>query len=121
MALSTGTETSQVAFIRLPSGQGPQLVARVAIGGPINDSRLVGDMLYVVARSGSLFQSIDVSDPSSRRLVDILALPESAYGYHVHATDKIFFVANTPHQTLGECGAAQRHDIEGCTATTAID
>jgi hypothetical protein len=97
--------------------------AQVNVAGEIGDSRLVGDVLYVVADNGGTVQSIDLADPAFPRSVDVVAFPASATGNHVHMTDQTFYIAALTNETKGECrqGETPSYYYQPCTRITALD
>jgi hypothetical protein len=118
------TGNSAVLVVDVADRRAPRLVAKVGVDGEVDDTRFVGDVLYVAARgsSGLSVQSIDLREPQRPRAVQRLDLPAGRYS-HVHVTDSTFYVATVqlPYDTrvVGECSGASHH--AGCTVLTAID
>jgi uncharacterized secreted protein with C-terminal beta-propeller domain len=97
------------------------LRAQVQITGAIGDSRLVGEVLYVVSDRGSTVQSIDLHDPAHPRAVDVVTFPGNA-GNSVHMTDTTLFVASLTSESKGECRQEGSYHYRGpCTRITALD
>lgn len=120
IVLTADDAESEVVFIDVRDPAQPKLGMRLPITRQIGDSRMVGDVLYVVSERGVVVQSIDVKDPAAPRLGERVRFPASAHGNHVLTTDRIFYIASTPERPLGECDPT-RYRGEGCTLITAVD
>jgi uncharacterized secreted protein with C-terminal beta-propeller domain len=98
------------------------LRAQVNVAGQLGDSRVVGDVLYLVADNGATVQSVDVRDPAHPRSIDVVTFPASAQGNHVHMTDTIFYIAAVTNETKGECRQSEsNYSFQPCTRITALD
>ena len=114
------------SFVRIYDVRDPAQVvlrAHVSVANELADSRLVGDVLYVVANHGATVQSIDLRDPAHPRSVDVITFPASAQGSHVHMTDQTFYIAAQTNENQGECrqGENVRYYYLPCTRITALD
>jgi hypothetical protein len=99
-----GSEGSQVIVVNVTNQQ-PTVVARLHLGGWVQESRLVGSALYVASQtyrplastsntvweSGTLVSSFDLANPDSPETRDTLWF--TGYGSVVTATDRLLFVA----------------------------
>jgi hypothetical protein len=119
LALVSDRLFSAVVLVDVRDPAAPRPAVRFDIRGPLDDSRLVGDVLYVVSGGGRVIQSIDVSDPAEPRAVDLLTFPAGGSDNHVHTTDRIFYITSNPGQPLGECST--QYQWNGCTLVSAID
>ncbi len=97
-------DTSRVLIVD-PASAEPAIVAELPVKGTIQESRMVGDALYVVSQTyrpiagsrdgqwewGSLVSSFDLLKPASPVAKDTLWY--SGYGNVINATDRFLFVA----------------------------
>jgi hypothetical protein len=95
---------SQVVVVDLSAGSRPQVVDTIDLAGFYSDSRLVGNILYLVssvyywhygagARNSTEIVSLDLSDPQGVRLVERLSFPRDGWDHHIHATPDAIYLA----------------------------
>lgn len=89
---------SRLFAVETADPRAPRILAELPIEGRLEQTRLVGDVLYSVSRmygwydwfapsSDSVFvASFDVADPSHPRPVDRLELPAAGWDTHAHVT-----------------------------------
>ena len=108
-----GAQKNELLLVQVTNGT-PQLANRIPVIGQIRESRLVGNVLYLVSsawitnsslfpdqvaeRWGTVIQSVDLSDPSHPVLSVQLTIPLSADA--ILATDEFLLVATTGKESL---------------------
>ena len=131
---------SKVHVVDLTNARAPMLAGSIDVEGEITDSRLVGDILYVVSNEHSGYSaprgtsavqdqtfvaSIDVSDPRSVRQVARENFPRNGWENHINATSSAIFVASSAYgywDGQGECPAQNPSwGSNPCTQLTHID
>lgn len=114
-------QTSQVLVLDSSNPASVRKLAEFQVPGEISDSRIVGNILYVVSyQNGSCYScaaaprttvtSLDVSNPSSVRKVDELAFDEvrDQWGWgrrSITVTTSRLYVAGRQYSTTGELGS----------------
>ncbi|MBI4576818.1 MAG: beta-propeller domain-containing protein [Planctomycetes bacterium] len=96
---------SQAVVADVTSPASPRVTARIDLEGEVADSRIVGDVLYVVGRrtrdhlyyskatdEASYVSSLDVSSPSAARTVDHAEFPGTSQ--EIHVDDEVLVVAS---------------------------
>ncbi len=101
---------STVAAIDVSNPAAATVRTTMNVEGVITDSRVVGDVLYVVSnryaswyadgktddtRDVTFVQSIDIANPEKPRLVDRVDFPRDGWQNQIHATDKLLFVGSS--------------------------
>lgn len=107
---------SQLRIVDLSDPANPTVQSSINIDGDVTDSRIVGDVMYLVSRrfawywhydtndteSRTTILSVDVSDPASTKVVDGQSYPmgNSGWEQHIAVSQRAVYVA-TPewHQT----------------------
>lgn len=87
---------SQVLVVDVARPSAPAVVGQFAVAGNIEDSRLVGDVLYVVSttwadQGETHLLSIDVSDPE--RITEVDRESFAGTGHVIHVTEEYVFAA----------------------------
>ncbi|RME06861.1 MAG: hypothetical protein D6812_01000, partial [Deltaproteobacteria bacterium] len=111
---------SEVVIVDLTDRRNPGIVGRIAVEGYISDSRIVGDILYLVTNTwqcpsctdipGEISDngpytavlSYEITGEGTLRAVDALEFPGNAF--QIHVTTEAIFVAATDWQGEEETG-----------------
>jgi hypothetical protein len=125
---------SQLWAVDVSRPSAPEVLARLDLEGSVTDTRLVGDVLYVVSRrwawqdamplagaapagpgspSGDLayVASFDVSDPRAPRAVARVDFPAAGWESHAHVTGRRITLAQSGWGTSGEVTRLTAVDI----------
>jgi hypothetical protein len=121
-AATSGGVGSRLGVVDVRSPEAPTRIQELSFPGKVTNSRLVGDVLYVVSDTGQTVYSVDLAMPSAARVVDQIALASPYCGGQVLATEQVIYVAAESWGSGmgGECGSAYTTN-DGCTTITAID
>jgi uncharacterized secreted protein with C-terminal beta-propeller domain len=107
---------SYVGIVDVKDKKAPKVLGGIRIEGEITDTRMVGDILYVVSNrnlyspAGSLslttLYSISVSDPSDVKVVDELSFEGKSISYqnNVHVTPSMAFLSRAGWGYYNESG-----------------
>jgi len=116
---------SQIWAVDVSRPAEPVVLARLDVEGSVTDTRLVGDVLYVVSRRASwqdllplpggtvasspgtvgdlaFVASFNLSDPRAPRAVARVEFPASGWDSHAHVTDSRITLAQSGWSTTGE-------------------
>lgn len=91
---------AEVVLVDTRSKASPMVTARYCLPGSLVDSRVVGDMLYLVTTKpscGSRIMSLDISTPSRARVVDQMDFPHASE--EILVTSEAIFVAGLEQGT----------------------
>ena len=107
---------SAAAFIDVSNPRAATLRARIEIRGTVTDSRIVGNVLYVVSQQYTLGQSsilddgknattvqaFDITDPAKPAATASVEIPRGGWQNHVHFTDKLLYLASSGYGSWAE-------------------
>lgn len=128
---------SRLAVIDVSNPAAATLRKDIQVEGIVTDSRIVGDVLYVVSNryawwywSGTddtkdltFVQSINIANPAAVAAVDRVDFPRDGWDNHVHVTDKLLYISASAYGRWGgqgECVDATRGGTS-CSQVTAVD
>jgi hypothetical protein len=101
---------STMAVVDVSNPRAAAVKAEIDIEGVVNNSRLVGNVLYTVsdryaswywaAKSSdnldlTFIQSVDVTDPANPKVVDRKDFPRQGWQNHISVTDRLLYVASS--------------------------
>ncbi|MBI4606302.1 MAG: beta-propeller domain-containing protein [Planctomycetes bacterium] len=104
-----GFHGSQVRLVDVSDPRAPRVVGGIDIEGDITDSRIVGDVLYVVSQrypwwggfdttdAADMTQvvSISIADPSNVFVVERKDFPRNGWEHHITATPRAIYLASS--------------------------
>ncbi len=100
---------SQVRILDFTDMTDPQVVGGINLEGYLSDSRIVGDVMYVVSQRYSWYyrqysddtvdktviHSIDIHDPANVDVVASKDFPRQGWDHHIHVTQNAIYLAST--------------------------
>ena len=100
---------SLVAFVDIANPRGAVVRGRHEVPGTITDSRIVGDVLYVVSqqytfgrpelnddgKNATTVQAFDIRDPARPVEKTRLEIARGGWQNHIHLTDRLLFLASS--------------------------
>lgn len=112
---TNGFHGSQVRVVDLADPTAPQVVGGIDVEGEVTDSRIVGEVLYLVSRRWSWYWhydtndnqdttvvlSIDLSNPAAARVVDEEKFPMNGWGWeqHIAVNQRAIYVATPRYES----------------------
>jgi len=112
---------SEILLLDVGDPRAPRTLETVSVPGSIRDSRLVGDILYLVTRVQTLddsgygfgfgVESLDLRNPDEVTRVDRVAFDVFGYEPHIHVTDERIHVAYSGYDGGGTVTSIRVVDV----------
>jgi hypothetical protein len=129
---STGFRGSQVHVVDVSNLNSPVVTSKINLHGEVTDSRIVGDVLYVVSNEYSYYNygsqqdqdltyvaSINIADKHNVQQIDRLDFPRQGWDNHINVSQNALFVASPAYGYWD--GQDECPDQQGCTKITYVD
>ena len=118
--LARGSYGSQVRIVDISDARKPVVLSSIDLDGYLTDSRIVGDVLYLVSqyRPCSSFTgsgtpepvttvvSLELGDPQEVQRIDVQEFPLNGWQHHLHVTRDAIFLSSTGY--VGDRGYETR-------------
>jgi hypothetical protein len=105
---ASGFYGSELRIVDVSDHTQPEVIGSIDIRGDADDSRLVGDVMYVVSRRYSWHYnrdsddnvdatdvlSVNIADPQNIRVVDRISFPRAGWDHHLHANADALYLAD---------------------------
>jgi hypothetical protein len=100
---------SQLRIIDISDPQRPTVIGGIDLQGDCSDSRIVGNVMYLVSHRYPWYHrfetsdyedktqvlSVDISDPENVQVVDIRDFPRNGWEHHIHVTSQAIYLASS--------------------------
>jgi uncharacterized secreted protein with C-terminal beta-propeller domain len=104
-----GFHGSQLRIIDVSDRQNPLVLGGIDVEGEVVDSRIAGDVMYLVSNRYPWYGgyptedtedktqvlSVDLSDPENVRVVDARDFPRNGWEHHIHVTAEAIYLASS--------------------------
>ncbi len=108
-----GRYGSLLRIVDISDASDPRVVRDIPLAGYLSDSRIVGDVLYLVSKSYSWHYtddgrrpenktsvlSVRVGDPDDVSVIDLRDFPRDGWEHHIHATPDAIFLASSGYSS----------------------
>jgi len=107
--ITRGGYGSQVRIVDIADEQNPEVVGSINLAGYLSDSRIVGDILYLVAQHYTWHYrslessvppqdltrvtSIQLGEPDEVQVIDVKDFPRDGWEHHLHVTPEAIYLA----------------------------
>ncbi|MBI4583614.1 MAG: beta-propeller domain-containing protein [Planctomycetes bacterium] len=103
---------SQLRIIDVADPRNPQVIGGIELEGDVTDSRIVGDVMYLVSQRYSWYWNADsddnvdrtrvlsvtIGDPANIKVVDFKDFPRNGLEHHIYVSQKAIFLASSGYQ-----------------------
>jgi hypothetical protein len=109
---------SQLRILDIADPRDPQVIGAIDLEGEVSDSRIVGDVMYLVAHRYPWYWgyattdtedrtevvAVSIADPADIRVVDREHFPRNGWEHHVNVSSSAIYLAASEYDYLRESG-----------------